>query len=126
MEIANWNILPSLALHKVFTYLTPNSRIAASSTCKHWRTVLYHPLFWRSLTLDISPRNSSYITRIEPKVKHANEHLVTLVRNIHLIFDLSNIECVELASSVIETLLENKLVRNIDIELTHGELPKNK
>lgn len=126
METVNWNALPSLALHQIFTYLSTKSRIAASSTCKHWRTALYHPLFWHNLTLDISPRDSSYIARIEPKVKHANMHLVTLVRNIHLTFDSCNIKCVELASSVIETLLNNQLLRNIDIELTHGELPKNK
>lgn len=125
METARWNTLPSLALHQIFTYLTPESRVAASSTCKHWRTALYHPLFWPSLALDISPNGSS-LSDVKSKVKYANDHLVTLVRNIHLTFDSRSTQCFELASSVIKALLNNQLLKNIDIELGHCELLKNK
>lgn len=121
METVNWNTLPSLVLHQVFTYLSPESRVAASSTCKHWRTALYHPLFWHNLSLDILPNESSY-DDVESKVKHVNQHLMTLVHNIHLTFDSRNVQCFGLASSVIKALSDNQLLRNIDIELSHCEL----
>lgn len=124
MEIIDWNVLPSLVLHQVFTYLSTKSRVTASSTCKHWRTALYHPQFWHSLALDISSNRNSY-TDVKSKVKYANEHLVLLVRNIHLTLDFRSNLCFELASSVIKTLLNNQLLRNVDIELSHCELLKN-
>lgn len=123
MDPVNWNALPSLTLHKVFTYLSPESRVAASSTCKHWRTVLYHPLFWNSLALDISSTGNS-LADIKSKVKHANKNLVTLVRNIHLTFDSRSTQCFELASSVIKALMENELLKNVDIGLNNCELSK--
>lgn len=123
MEIINWNNLPSLALHQVFSYLSPESRVAASSTCKHWRAALYHPLFWHSLTLNISSPGSTY-AEIKSKVKHANKNLVPLVRDFHLTFDSRSTQCFELASSVIKALLDNQLLKNIDIELSHCELSK--
>jgi len=124
MEIISWNTLPGLALHQVFTYLSPKSRLAASSTCKHWRTALYHPLFWHSIVLDISPNESS-CSDVKAKVEHANEHLVTLVRSIHLTFDSRSTQCFELASSVIKTLFNNHLLKDIKIELDHCEFLKN-
>lgn len=124
METVSWNTLPSLALHQVFMYLSPKSRVAASSTCKHWRTALYHPLFWKSLELDVSPNGSS-CSDVEAKVKHANKHLVTLVRSIHLTFDSCSTQCLEMALSVIKTLLHNRLLKNIKIELNHCEFFKS-
>jgi len=124
METVNWNSLPSLALHQVFTHLSPESRVAASSTCKHWRTALYHPQFWHSLVLDISSAGTSY-AEVKSKVKHANKNLVTLVRDIHLAFDSRSTQCFELASSVVKALMGNQLLRNVDIELNHCELSKD-
>lgn len=124
MEPVDWNALPSLALHQIFTYLLPESRVAASSTCKHWRTALYHPLFWHTLSLDISSTRNSY-SDVKSKVKHANKNLVTLVRDFRLTFDSRSTQCFELASSVIRALLDNQLLRNIDIELSHCEISKN-
>lgn len=124
MESLGWNNLPSLTLHQVFTYLPPESRVAASSTCKHWRTALYHPLFWRSLALDISSTESSY-SDVKSKVEHANEHLVTLVHNFRLTFDARSTQCFKLASSVIKTLLDNQLLKNVEIKLSNSELLKS-
>ncbi|XP_026805463.1 F-box only protein 33 [Rhopalosiphum maidis] len=124
MGTVDWNSLPSLALHQVFTHLSPESRVAASSTCKHWRTALYHPQFWHSLVLDISSAGTSY-AEVKSKVKHANKNLVTLVRDIHLAFDSRSTQCFELASSVIKALMGNELLRNVDIELNHCELSKD-
>jgi len=95
--------------------------VAASSTCKHWRTALYHPLFWHSLTLDISSSGNSYAD-LQSKVNHANQNLVTLVRNMQLTFDSRNMQCFELATTVIKVLLDNQLLRNIDIKLGRCEL----
>lgn len=124
MDTADWNSLPSLALHQVFLYLPPESRVAASSTCKHWRTVLYHPLFWPRLTVDI-PSSSSAYADAKSKVKYVNENAITLVQNVWLTFDSRSKKCVELASSVLKALLANELLRNVDVELNPCELSKN-
>lgn len=124
METVNWNALPSLALHQVFTYLSPESRVSASSTCKHWRTALYHPLFWHSLDLDISLSGSSF-AEVKSKVKHTNKNLVTLVRDFHLTFDSRSTQCFELASTVVKALMDNQLLKNVDIKFGHCEISKN-
>lgn len=124
-NVIHWNSLPSLALHEVFTYLSPESRVAASSTCKHWRTVLYHPLFWPSLALDI-PSVKCLHADVKSKVKYANTNLMTLVRDLHLTFDSRSVQCVELALSVVKTLLDNHLLKIIDIQLfSQCDIPKN-
>lgn len=41
---ANWARLPNVVLHEIFCYLGQKDRINASSVCRSWRHVLYHPL----------------------------------------------------------------------------------
>lgn len=41
--VAKWEYLPSVILHDIFSYLTINDRINASSTCSMWRNNIYHP-----------------------------------------------------------------------------------
>lgn len=52
-SINNWNHVPDVVLDKVFSYLPWTDTINASSTCKQWRTGLYHPQFWKSLSFSL-------------------------------------------------------------------------
>lgn len=124
METVDWSTLPTLILEHVFTFLTPESRLAASSTCKQWRTALYRPMFWCNLTLDIVP--SKVCSNIESKVNYINQHLVTLACNVHLSFDSHSPKCFKLVSSVVNRLVDNQLLKNINIKVTHCNLPENK
>lgn len=124
MGTVDWSTLPTLVLEQVYMCLLPESRLAASSTCKQWRRALYHPMFWQSFMLNIA--STKVYADIESKVDYVNQHLVTLARNVHLSFDSRSPRCFELASSVINGLMSNQLLKNIDIELTHCKLSKDK
>lgn len=42
-EPPQWGKLPAPALTKVFTYLSDEDRLNASSTCWHWRGEIFQP-----------------------------------------------------------------------------------
>lgn len=41
-----WIKVPDVLLLHIYSYLSFNDKLAASSTCKHWRELLFHPLNW--------------------------------------------------------------------------------
>lgn len=47
----HWNLLPSVILIEILAYLPLCDRISACSTCKAWRSALFHPNFWRRIEL---------------------------------------------------------------------------
>ncbi|KAK8389759.1 hypothetical protein O3P69_009036 [Scylla paramamosain] len=47
----HWNLLPSVILIEILAYLPLSDRISACSTCKAWRSALFHPSFWRRIEL---------------------------------------------------------------------------
>lgn len=41
-----WDNLPDVLLLHIYAYLSFSDRLSASSTCKNWREILFHPLNW--------------------------------------------------------------------------------
>lgn len=42
----DWNNLPSVILCNIYSYLSTNDRLHASSTCGSWRNIIYHLSLW--------------------------------------------------------------------------------
>ncbi|XP_050521253.1 F-box only protein 33-like isoform X2 [Daktulosphaira vitifoliae] len=122
MEIVDWNTLPSLVLHQIFKYLLPESRLAASSICKNWRSALYHPQFWHHIDLNITTISNN---DIKSKVQYINSCIVPLVQNIRISVDPFNLECLKLTVSTIDALLDNHLLKTIDIEIGYYTMTRN-
>ncbi len=60
----SWTTLPSLIIVEILSYLTLTDRLNASATCKRWRSCLFHPLLWRSLSFKVkygSRRRSKHL-----------------------------------------------------------------
>lgn len=52
----SWNNLPSVVIYDVFQLLTNKQDLLnASSTCKNWRSCIFHPKLWpiKSITIDL-------------------------------------------------------------------------
>ncbi|UJR37213.1 hypothetical protein I4U23_029922 [Adineta vaga] len=45
----DYSELPLIAIVEIFSYLSHNTLLSASSTCSSWRNVLYHPKLWSSI-----------------------------------------------------------------------------
>lgn len=124
MDIICWNSLPSLVLHQIFKNLSPESRQAASSTCKNWRSALYHPLFWQNYDLKITTKHNS-INDVKSKVEYINSFIVPLVQSIRISVEPYSLECLKLTTSTINALLDNHLLKTIDIEIGYYTMSRN-
>ena len=53
MAEQSWEFLPSLITVEIFSYLPLTDRLNAATTCKRWRSYLFHPLLWRSINFKL-------------------------------------------------------------------------
>ena len=47
-----WRRVPDVLLLHVYSYLPFRDKLSASSTCKHWRELLFHPVNWSHINLN--------------------------------------------------------------------------
>ena len=59
----HWNLLPSVILIEILSYLPLKDRINACSTCKAWRASLFHPNFWRRLEFTFKTGDSNALEK---------------------------------------------------------------
>lgn len=59
----HWNLLPSVILIEILSYLPLSDKISACSTCKAWRSALFHPSFWRKIELVFKSSDWSRLER---------------------------------------------------------------
>ena len=62
---SQWSSLPSIIIVEILSYLSLSDRLNASATCKRWRSCLFHPSLWRSVSFKVkygSRRKSRYLT----------------------------------------------------------------
>uniref|UniRef100_A0A1B6LRU6 F-box domain-containing protein n=1 Tax=Graphocephala atropunctata TaxID=36148 RepID=A0A1B6LRU6_9HEMI len=106
----SWNNLPSVILNEVFSYLSHNDKVRASSTCKNWRFALSHPRCWRNVHFVIKPSDKSNdIARTRYLVDCAARKL----HNASVTFDSMDLVCVQETSNVVESLSENANLRRL-------------
>ena len=59
-----WSSLPSIIVVEILSYLTLSDRLSASATCKRWRSCLFLPSLWRSVSFKVkygSRRRSKHL-----------------------------------------------------------------
>ncbi|CAF0773465.1 unnamed protein product, partial [Didymodactylos carnosus] len=58
--VHQWNDLPNVVLIEIFTLLSKNDLLNASSTCTNWRQIFYHPKMWSKKRLRLKLIDRAY------------------------------------------------------------------
>ncbi|XP_046661224.1 F-box only protein 33 [Homalodisca vitripennis] len=106
----SWNNLPSVILNEVFSYLSHNDKVRASSTCKNWRLALSHPRCWRKVHFVIKPSDKS--NNIE-RTRYLVDFAARKLHHASVTFDSMDVVCVQETSNVVESLSENSNLRRL-------------
>ncbi|XP_022189902.2 F-box only protein 33 [Nilaparvata lugens] len=115
-EIVYWNNLPSVLLYEIFSYLTESDRIRASSTCKHWRNALYHPSFWKNVSVNLNSNNLDNAS----KVQYLTSCLGSKLQNITVNFDILDPFCTREMKNVLRGLIGNYNLKSVSLIPTHS------
>lgn len=124
MSEASWNILPSVILSEIYSYLSRGDKICASMTCKNWRYALGYPHFgsrlcWRKVHFVIKLQdNKSNIERTRFLINCAARKLQKAI----ITFDSMDVFCVKETSNVLKHLSESVSLKALFLKPTNCSL----
>jgi len=55
----SWALLPSVLIVEILSYLSLKDKLNASQTCKRWRSYLFQPKLWPSISLSLQRNRRS-------------------------------------------------------------------
>ncbi|XP_025831431.1 F-box only protein 33 isoform X2 [Agrilus planipennis] len=111
----NWAQLPSVILYDVFSFLSQKDRINASSVCRNWRHVIFHPNFWNEFTFTIQAGQHE-------KTKYLSRTLSSLVKNAVIKFDSLTPVCMTEFTALLQNLSTNTKLKSLMLEPSHCRL----
>lgn len=112
---SNWNILPSLILNEIFSYLEYKDKLQASSTCKQWRIAFHH-------TNQVPDVNFHIRKYDEDKVIKSNyiaQCIARKVKHLTVSFDSISSLCLQLLANILEELSTNSKVQSVILNPSH-------
>ncbi|KAL1493896.1 hypothetical protein ABEB36_009578 [Hypothenemus hampei] len=112
---SRWTQLPSLVLHKIFGYLSPEDRISASSVCQHWRRSLFHPRWWPIMKFKIEHDNIR-------KAKFYTSNFGHIITEATITLDSLSPICIYEFINLLRLLNQNNRLRSLIIEPSHCRL----
>ena len=97
--------LPAIVLVDIFSLLTPRDLFSASSTCKSWRQIFYHPKLWssapyRCLRLTLLDRHQDIHS-----CRYLINNFLSLTRSIEIRFDPTNLSIIKDLLQILDTLV---------------------
>jgi F-box protein 33 len=110
-----WSDLPSVILVEVFSYLSQEDKIRASSTCENWRFALYHPSFWQSIHFKAKTEDQNSLSR----TRYLTDCFAKKLRNATVTFDSMDPLCVQEAARVLQKLCDNDHLRRLLLIPSH-------
>ncbi|XP_068249543.1 F-box only protein 33 [Palaemon carinicauda] len=111
----HWNLLPSVILIEILSYLPLSDRINACTTCKAWRSALFHPSFWRRIELVFKSCEWNKIERSRFIASWGVRKLRCCVLHLETV----NINCLVEADHVLLRLSRNPQVEELILLPTH-------
>jgi len=116
----SWNNLPSVILNEIFSYLSHNDKVRASSTCKNWRFALSHPRCWRNVDFVVKPQDN--LAKSIARTRYLLECAARKLHNAVITFDSMDPSCVDEISNVIESLSENVNLKRLILKPSNCSL----
>lgn len=100
----DYSELPEIVLVEIFSYLNFNDLCSASSTCKSWRQIFYHPKLWSSI-----PYRTLHLTLLDRQhdiysCRYLTTHFLSITRSIDLHFDPTDIQIIKDVFQILDTL----------------------
>ncbi|KAL1462840.1 hypothetical protein WDU94_014646 [Cyamophila willieti] len=114
-ETSNWNILPSLILNEIFSYLEYKDKLQASSTCKQWRIALHQTNQVPDVHFQIRKFDEDKVI----KSNYIAQCIARKVKNITISFDSISAHCVQLLANILEELSTNVKVQKLVLNPSH-------
>ncbi|KAL3866408.1 hypothetical protein ACJMK2_043709 [Sinanodonta woodiana] len=105
----SWSIMPSVPIVEIFSYLSQKDRLRASSSCKRWRSCLFHPSLWSGVVL-----NLSYSKR--QRTRFLVERCGRFLREVVVCFNSNNPTEVRECLRILEVLSENKVIASLCLQ----------
>lgn len=110
-----WNQVPSVVLHEIYSFLTLEEKIRASSTCRQWRHVFYQSVTWNDIHFKIYSRDQNSCNRSQFLASCFGNKL----RNAVISFESIDLSCVETMTEVLEIVNKNSNLRSIVLKPSH-------
>ena len=100
----DYSELPQIVLAEIFSYLSHNDLLSASSTCSSWRNVLYHPKLWSSVPY--RPLRLHLIHRPNDIqcFRYLTTNFLSLTRYVEIRFDPTDFNVVKDILQVLDTI----------------------
>ncbi|XP_033751138.1 F-box only protein 33-like [Pecten maximus] len=116
----NWAVLPSVTLVEIFSYLSHDDKLRASSVCKRWRSCLFHPNLWQKIYFQLHSSKRM-------KTKFLADRCGHFVREITIKFCSHNITDVRECGRILEIMKINKNLQQFCLQPSscHMEWPDN-
>jgi len=100
----DYSELPQIVLVEIFSYLNLNDLCSASSTCKLWRQIFYHPKLWSS-----TPYRTLHLTLLDRHhdiyaCRYLTTNFLSITRSIDIHFDPTDIQIIKDICQILDTL----------------------
>ena len=100
----DYSELPQIVLVEIFSYLNLHDLCSASSTCKLWRQIFYHPKLWssipyRTLQLTLLDRHHDLYA-----CRYLTTNFLSIARSIDIHFDPTDIQIIKDICQILDTL----------------------
>jgi hypothetical protein len=110
-----WNQVPSVVLYEIYSFLSLEDKIRASSTCRQWRHVFYQSVTWNDIHFKIYSRNQNSCNRTQFLASCFGNKL----RNAVISFESIDLASVEIMTEVLERINKNCHLRSIVLKPSH-------
>lgn len=116
----NWAVLPSVSLVEIFSYLSHDGKLKASSVCKRWRSCLFHPNLWQKIDFQLHSSKRIQSKFLADRCGH-------FVREITIKFCSHNITDVRECGRILEIMKSNRNLQKFCLQPSscHLEWPEN-
>ena len=120
MAGTDWALLPSVLIVEIFSYISRSDKLKASSTCKRWRSCLFHPLLWKRITLETSQSKRN-------KSRFLSSAFGRFIKECVVKFNSHDLDEVKECMKHLKVLAENKNLQVLCVEPSgcHTEWPEN-
>lgn len=114
----DWSQLPNVVLDHVFSYLSWSDKVKASSTCKRWRTGLYHPRYWETVSFPLSELND----KNKEKARYFIQAFGKIVKYANIYFNSTDFKSYSVTDELLYALRDNMRLKKLMLIPTHCAL----
>lgn len=107
----SWALIPSVIILEILSYLSRKDRLNASSTCTRWRSCLFQPKLWKSLTLNLNKHQTE-------RTNFLSDVCGRFVRECAIRFNPSKVEEVVTCLNVLDSLVGNINIQVLQLQPT--------